>query len=275
MIRPCTFTREYPGIPQSVGDTRRFAAAVLGGCPAADAAVLAVSELATNAIRWSRSGSLDGTYVLKAVITPITSAVVYVADLGGHGHTAGRDFDEGGGQGLRLVAAAAAAWGIGRAGCGGWSGGVAGEPSEAAALARARGGTCAWFRVDWRPVPAVGQPARPAWDEVLDRAAWRCECAGACGRPHRCQTEHSHTHLLHLMPVWPAGAAEAARLPAAALVAMCPTCQDGAARQAALENADRTPHASLLGVSSAAGHARAVAHQPARTDMRAVAQARR
>jgi hypothetical protein len=267
MIRPHEFTREFPGIAPSVSETRRFAASVLGGCPDTDAALLAVSELATNAIRWSRSGRAAGTYLVRAVITPITSAVVYVADHGGSDHATPRDPDEGGGQGLRIVAAIAAAWGIARPGCGAWTGGAAGEPREAAALARARGGTCAWFRIGWSPV-AAGQVARPAWPEVMDRASWRCECAGACGRSHRCQAEHFPARPLHLVPVWPAGDVAAAHMPAAALVAMCPACQDGAVRQAATDAAARAPHACLFD-DNAAGPPQPGLAGPSRTRARA------
>ena len=52
-VRPQEHAREFPGCPESVAQARQFAAAVAGGCPAADAVVLAASELAANAVRWS------------------------------------------------------------------------------------------------------------------------------------------------------------------------------------------------------------------------------
>jgi hypothetical protein len=240
VIRPYEFTSEYPGCPESVRLARRMVARVLGGWPAADAAVLAVSELATNSVRWSRSGHADGTYLVQVAVTPVTSAVVFVADRG-----IGRTFETDGldgGRGLQIVASIAQAWGIARPGCGAWTGATVGEQRTAAELAAPRGGTCTWFRVGWDvPGGALSQTQRGAgtgaWPEVMERAGWRCECAGACGRPHRCPAEHAAGHPLHLVPVWPASEPVAARLPAAALVALCADCHAGMAR-GALRTAD-------------------------------------
>ena len=48
--------RVFPGHPDQVRQARRFVARALDGCPAADDAVLGVSELASNAIQHTRSG---------------------------------------------------------------------------------------------------------------------------------------------------------------------------------------------------------------------------
>ena len=48
--------RVFPGRPDQVRQARRFVARALDGCPAADDAVLGVSELASNAVQHSRSG---------------------------------------------------------------------------------------------------------------------------------------------------------------------------------------------------------------------------
>jgi len=45
-----------PGIPASASLARRFVRDALPGCPRADDLILAVSELASNAIAWSASG---------------------------------------------------------------------------------------------------------------------------------------------------------------------------------------------------------------------------
>jgi anti-sigma regulatory factor (Ser/Thr protein kinase) len=57
------------GIPAHVARARRFAAAALDGCPRADDLVLAVSEMATNAIAWSASGC-GGTFTVRVRTVP-------------------------------------------------------------------------------------------------------------------------------------------------------------------------------------------------------------
>jgi serine/threonine-protein kinase RsbW len=46
----------FPGRPDQVAHARRFVGRVLKGCPVADDALLCVSELASNAIRHTRTG---------------------------------------------------------------------------------------------------------------------------------------------------------------------------------------------------------------------------
>jgi hypothetical protein len=48
--------RVFPGRPDQVAQARRFVGRVLSGCPVADDALLCVSELASNAIRHTRTG---------------------------------------------------------------------------------------------------------------------------------------------------------------------------------------------------------------------------
>ena len=52
---PARYQRAYPGRPDQVRCVRRDLARHLGGCPAADDAVLIASEIAANAITHSRS----------------------------------------------------------------------------------------------------------------------------------------------------------------------------------------------------------------------------
>ena len=52
------------GIPANVSTARRFTAAALADCPRADDLVLAVSELASNALAWSASGC-SGTFTVR------------------------------------------------------------------------------------------------------------------------------------------------------------------------------------------------------------------
>jgi len=226
MIRPREFSAEYPPCPESVRPARQMVTQVLGGWPSADGAVLAASELAANAVRWSGMG----TYLVRAVVTPVTCAVGYVADRGGRGgRPAAADLE--GGRGLQIVAAIAQAWGIARPGVGTWTGGAAGEPRAAAELARKLGGTCTWFRTGMEA--AAGAPPAEAtpdgtWLAVMERSGWRCECTGLCGRNHVYPAEHAPGSPLHAVPVWPGiSEASAARLPAAALAALCMDCHIG------------------------------------------------
>lgn len=53
---PSQFRRSFPGRADQVGQARRFVAAALDGCPAAEDAVLLTSELATNAVQHSATG---------------------------------------------------------------------------------------------------------------------------------------------------------------------------------------------------------------------------
>jgi hypothetical protein len=48
--------RVFPGRPDQVAHARRFVGRILTGCPVADDALLCTSELASNAIRHTRTG---------------------------------------------------------------------------------------------------------------------------------------------------------------------------------------------------------------------------
>lgn len=50
----------FPGIPQSAACARHYIRTVLAGHPSIDTAILLVSELVTNAIRYSRSARPGG-----------------------------------------------------------------------------------------------------------------------------------------------------------------------------------------------------------------------
>ena len=72
--------RVFPGRPEQVAHARRFVARVLDGCPVADDALLCASELASNAIRHTRSGR-SGTFRVL-VWRGQSSACVAVLDDG-------------------------------------------------------------------------------------------------------------------------------------------------------------------------------------------------
>src|SRR5260370_39240739 len=52
------------GIPANVGAARRFTRTCPDGCPRAEDLVLAVSEMASNALAWSASGC-GGTFTVR------------------------------------------------------------------------------------------------------------------------------------------------------------------------------------------------------------------
>lgn len=103
----------------------------------------------------------------------------------------------------------------------------------------------------WCPVSArvIALPGRSLHETVLRAAGGRCECTGRCGSDHRsgggrCLAEPQPRRPLHAVPRDLAvSAAEAARLPASDLMALCGHCYDGAARRAV-----RRPHSAPQGV---------------------------
>jgi Histidine kinase-like ATPase domain len=57
--------RFFPGHLDQVRKARAFMAHMLRGCPAADDAVLLISELATNACTYTASGYPGGTFIVR------------------------------------------------------------------------------------------------------------------------------------------------------------------------------------------------------------------
>src|SRR5262249_58602925 len=60
--------RVFPGAAVQVREARRFLAGVLDGCPAGDDALLCASELATNAVLYSRSGRPGGRFAVRSAV---------------------------------------------------------------------------------------------------------------------------------------------------------------------------------------------------------------
>jgi anti-sigma regulatory factor (Ser/Thr protein kinase) len=91
-------------------EARRFLAAILNGCPAADNVILCLSELVTNTIVHSRSRAPGGRFFVH-VYRRENVVRVEVSDQGGPWAAGPPAADGGGGRGLLIVARLARAWG--------------------------------------------------------------------------------------------------------------------------------------------------------------------
>lgn len=107
--------RPFPGLPQEVAEARHFVASLLEveEARAVEDAVLIVSELASNAIRHSRSG-WEGGWFLVIVKFELDRVRIEVVDEGGAGVPRLLDASDQaeGGRGLMLAAACAKDWGV-------------------------------------------------------------------------------------------------------------------------------------------------------------------
>jgi serine/threonine-protein kinase RsbW len=101
--------RTYPGLPEQIRCVRHDLRELLADCPAADSVILCASELATNAVRHSRSGQPGGHLTVTTRTDPGTSVRIDVTDQGGRWDWRGRLPRY---HGLYVVHATAANWGI-------------------------------------------------------------------------------------------------------------------------------------------------------------------
>ncbi|MEV0408517.1 ATP-binding protein [Actinoallomurus sp. NPDC050550] len=112
-MRP-PWTRCLPGLPASVTEARRFVTAYLHDLhpEMAMRAELVVSELATNAIKHTRSG-LPGGMLWVTVILFDTAARISVTDQGGITTPVPQVADDSaeGGRGLQLMSLVVKDWG--------------------------------------------------------------------------------------------------------------------------------------------------------------------
>jgi len=100
---PATTAQTFPATPGQVSAARRFLAGLIDGFPAADDALLCLSELATNAIQHSHSARPGGQFTVRATWTP-GHLRVEVEDDGGPWQPRPSHHDHGG-HGLAILTA--------------------------------------------------------------------------------------------------------------------------------------------------------------------------
>jgi anti-sigma regulatory factor (Ser/Thr protein kinase) len=115
---PLVWSRCFPAVAAQIGQTRRFLAGILGDLPAADDAVLCLSELAANATVHSRSR--DGGHYTVRVELHGQHLRVAVRDQGGP-WAQPNDADERHGRGLLIVSRMASTWGRDGDAAAGWT----------------------------------------------------------------------------------------------------------------------------------------------------------
>lgn len=113
---PMRWRRVYAGHAGQVRSARKFAEALFAGTPCVEVVALAVSELAGNAVRHSRSGEGSGGW-FGLELTQGNPVYVAVTDLGGHGvptvlPKGYGGLDGEGGRGLKMLYDLAVALGV-------------------------------------------------------------------------------------------------------------------------------------------------------------------
>jgi anti-sigma regulatory factor (Ser/Thr protein kinase) len=237
----CVMT--FPGRAESAGAARRWAASNLASCPNADAVVLVVSELVTNSVLHSRSAPA-GTIEVRMAVCRGQWVGVTVRD---EGPAQPAPFRDSTGAAVVSRPAVTKPGPMDESGRGLWLCG------ELAAEFGGDGQGLHWCRLPWRTSQAATPEPGPwgeRWLAVMERAGWRCECSGQCGRAgHRCPAGHAPGYPLHVVPAIPAGEASAAALPASALIALCSSCRTGSDRRAARQADADAPEPDALFVS--------------------------
>jgi serine/threonine-protein kinase RsbW len=109
-VPPLIWSRMFPAVPDQVREARRFVGRAANGHPAADDAILCVSEMAANATLHSRSREPGGHFTVRADLRE-DHIRIEVRDQGGE-WVPGTRSDGLGGRGLRIVEQLAQDWGI-------------------------------------------------------------------------------------------------------------------------------------------------------------------
>ena len=114
------WSRAFAATPAQAGEARRSISCILDGHPAADDAVLCVSEMAANAILHSNSRKPGGQFTVRAEIYPGDRLRIEVHDQGG---SWARPIpgEEQHGHGLHIISQLARTWGITGDGDTGWT----------------------------------------------------------------------------------------------------------------------------------------------------------
>jgi anti-sigma regulatory factor (Ser/Thr protein kinase) len=118
------WSRSFPGLAENLAEVRQFTQMVLGDSPGAEVVVLAVSELAGNAIVHTASGAPDGQFVVHLAAFA-DRWKVRVDDEGSStephvvvdGIDEDAEWDCESGRGLAMVAAISQKWGVLGDGC--------------------------------------------------------------------------------------------------------------------------------------------------------------
>jgi serine/threonine-protein kinase RsbW len=103
------WSRAFPAIPAQVREARQFLSAILDDRPAAEDAILCLSELVTNATVHSRSREPDGHFDVRVQLHG-SHLQVEVSDQGGP-WARPVNTNERNGRGLLIVDQMARAWG--------------------------------------------------------------------------------------------------------------------------------------------------------------------
>lgn len=104
--------QEFPGVPRSVAASRRFIAEHLPDLALARIAALCVGELATNAIRHSRSGDPGGTFRVAVETGPEWTRIEVTDQGGGNAPRVRPPSDDAeDGRGLQIVGGLGSGWG--------------------------------------------------------------------------------------------------------------------------------------------------------------------
>jgi serine/threonine-protein kinase RsbW len=116
------WSRTFPGRAEFVGEARHFLAGIMCGGPAADDAILCLSELAANAVTHSDSGRPGGQFTVSVAVTGAAiwesgrvresdRVRIQVEDQGGQWDCSPRE-DGQHGRGLLIISRLASDWGI-------------------------------------------------------------------------------------------------------------------------------------------------------------------